>query len=480
MQTPLETAPVQDAAKPYTAYYNAKYDIVSMVAFLVGVEKRHFENEHEPPKMEIYEKFERVKGARIVRNLCRVRTALEQHYSQIRAAFYYDIKNLATLPEYIPTDAIESLLADGITLQKSHPDVITYVLNINRELSNRVGMCEELFPEWINWSYIRALLIMPNGLKTDGVKAAGMEYAKNKNRYPYQCYLNWTGRWEGNILYSDKKFVELLYESHEDRFSDYSLVKDVGDEVKDNIADFIAGSGQTIIVVDCENSDPIRLAAALSSLSKSSLDKIRKILLFDSEYTTTGWQILSGSDGSRKKASPARWNVLSTVASFPMERIVVPRLNERKSQVDMTLATATCKEVYQNNVDSVILVSSDSDYWALIQSLSDIHFLVMVEKSKCGGSMKQALQERGIHYCYLDDFYTGASYALKTMALQQYLQDFLDETLHFNAVELLDEAVQNTWVQMTEKERSAFYDRYLRKLRAVVSAEGDVTLELGQ
>lgn len=254
----------------------------------------------------------------------------------------------------------------------------------------------------------------------------------------------------------------------------------MGNIVLDNIASFIEESQRAIVVVDCENSDPIRLAAALSSLSKNGLAKIQKVLLFDSEYTTDGWKVISESDNTGDKQNPVNWNILSSVGAFPIVRITVPRLNERKSQVDMTLATNTCKEVYTNGVDSVILVSSDSDYWALIQTLADVHFLVMVERAKCGQDIKNALDERGIHYCYLDDFYTGASYTIKTTALQKYIQDSLDELVNVNAQALLDEAIRTTWVRMTEKEKSTFYNRYLKKLKAEVAPDGSVRLVLGE
>lgn len=463
--------------RPYTDFHNAKYNIISIVAYLIGVEKRHFENEHEPPKLETYQSLSTNKSARIVRNLCMIRTALESNFRDIRLAFLYDIKNLASLPEYIPTDSVTQLAADGIHLQKGRPDVEAYLITINRELSNRISSCKGLFPEWLNWEYVRPLFLMPNGMRSEGLKAAWAEYTKNRNRYPYQCYMNWPGASEGNILYCDDKFVRLLYEAHEDVFSDWSLVRDVGNITLGNIKSFIEHSRQAIVVVDCENSDPIKLSAALSSLPRSSLAKIQKVLLFDSDYTTSGWKIIS--QGPEQTKSLVGWNVLNSVAAFPIQRIVVPRLNQRKSQVDMTLATSTCREVYLNHIDSVILVSSDSDYWALIQTLADIDFLVMVEKEKCGREIKEALEARGIHYCYLDDFYTGASYTIKTLALQTYIQHVLDEKVHLNMENLLDDAIRSTWVQMTDKERTAFYDRYIRKMHTELAQDGSMRLVLG-
>lgn len=41
--------------KAYTDYENSTYTVVSKVAYLIGVQKRIFENEYEPPKMEWYD-----------------------------------------------------------------------------------------------------------------------------------------------------------------------------------------------------------------------------------------------------------------------------------------------------------------------------------------------------------------------------------------------------------------------------------------
>lgn len=43
--------------KAYTDYENSTYTVVSKVAYLIGVQKRIFENEYEPPKMEWYENY---------------------------------------------------------------------------------------------------------------------------------------------------------------------------------------------------------------------------------------------------------------------------------------------------------------------------------------------------------------------------------------------------------------------------------------
>lgn len=65
------------------AYKDSTYELVSKVAYLIGVPLRIFQNEHEPPKIEIYNRLERDKNARIIRNLCIIRTAIERNYRKI-------------------------------------------------------------------------------------------------------------------------------------------------------------------------------------------------------------------------------------------------------------------------------------------------------------------------------------------------------------------------------------------------------------
>lgn len=450
--------PGADAPRPYTDYYNATYEIISTVAYLAGVEKRHFENEYEPPKPERYQALEKNKSARIIRNLCMLRTAFEQNYTAIRHAFYWDVKNIGSLPDLLPSQSVQALEQDGITLYLSKPRVEEYLILINKELSNRINSVQGLFPEWLKWAYVRDLFLMPGGTKYEGLKAAARDYNSDRNRFPYQCYLNWSGTKQGNILHSDEKFVTLLYELHEDYFEDKSLVTNAGNITLNNIYSYLESSNRCVMVVDCENSDPIKLAAVLSSLSSVQRQKIIKIMLFDSEYTTTGWK------------------VLSKAGSLPITHINVQRLNQKKSLVDMKLATETCKEVYSNHVDSVILVSSDSDYWALIQTLSDVNFLVMVEHGKCGSDIKDALTGCGIYYCYIDDFCTGASYAIKTTALLDEVRERLNRRINFNAKTLMEDALHSTWVQMTPREQQQFYERYLKKMRLSLDADGNISV----
>lgn len=136
-----------------------------------------------------------------------------------------------------------------------------------------------------------------------------------------------------------------------------------------------------------------------------------------------------------------------------------------------------CQEHYKNNVDSFIIVSSDSDYWGLISSLPDARFLVMIEHEKCGPDMKNALVSSGIFYCYIDDFYSGNAEELKQSALFKEMYRYIDNTVRLNVNDMLDEALRATRIEMSNSERKQFYSRYVKNMKMEITEDGDVVIE---
>lgn len=225
------------------AYKGSTYEIVSKVAYLIGVPLRIFQNEHEPPKIEIYNRLEQDKNARIIRNLCIIRTAIERNYRKINDIMRMEYRGLLSMPEIIPASSMQQLSNDGINfIKKASTKLCHHIIEINRLISDRINNCKSLFPIWINWAYIKELFIMPNGLTEDGTKDAADIYYASLSYYPYQMYINWVPMDEGNVLYNDKKFATLLYQWHCDAFTEYSKVSDAGAFVKNNIYDFIDDS----------------------------------------------------------------------------------------------------------------------------------------------------------------------------------------------------------------------------------------------
>lgn len=184
------------------------------------------------------------------------------------------------------------------------------------------------------------------------------------------------------------------------------------------------------------------------------------IILFDDIHASTGWDLLE------------------QFTTIPVEHIEIERVKQNKSLVDMRLAMRVSQEFYENTVDSFVLVSSDSDYWALISSLPKARFLVMVEHDKCGPDLKAALAEHGIFYCYLDDFYYGNSEELKTQALFREMRLYMERAVRLNLNVMFNEALRATRIEMTAAERQRFCSKYLKTIQLVIDDAGDVSLAI--
>lgn len=447
----------------YVLYENSTYMVVSKVAYLIGVPKRIFDNEYEPPQLEWYEMLQKDKNARIIRNLCLLRNAIERNFRDIDNAMRFQMKSLLSLPEYVPVESINELSDDGINVIRSNARLVQYVIDINGHISNRINNCKSIFPIWLKWEYIRPLFVMPSGNTEQGAKSAAAEYYAHKSAYPYQVYMNWSASTEaGNILYNDKKFVTLLYEYHEDYFTDISKVSDAGLLAKEGIYDFLERSNRTAVVVDCENADPYKLFATLNNLDQAALlGKIVKIILYNDVHATTAWKILE------------------KFTQIPIEHNMIERIKENKSLVDIRLTTGTCREFFQNNTDSFILASSDSDYWGLISAMPEAHFLVLVEEEKCSPAIKKAMVDAGITYCYTDDLCTGNSNEIKVQAVLSEVKRNLDEAVQFNINDILDEAYRLTRANMSTGEKKQFYERYIKPMRLTADKDGNVCVQLG-
>ena len=211
-----------------------------------------------------------------------------------------------------------------------------------------------------------------------------------------------------------------------------------------------------------ENYDPYKLYATLNNLNQNALlHKIAKIILYDDIHTTSAWDILS------------------EFTEIPVEHEIIERVKENKSLVDIRLTTGTCREFFQNDTDSFILASSDSDYWGLIPAMPEAHFLVLIEEDKCSPLIRKAMDDQGITYSYIDDFCTGNSNQIKEQAVLREVQAELDEIVNFNIQEVLQNAYINTRADMSTSEKKQFYERYIRPMRLVIDPDGEVFVELG-
>ena len=77
-------------------------------------------------------------------------------------------------------------------------------------------------------------------MPTNKIKEESEKYQSNQNYYPYKRYFYWRKPMEyGNILLSDVKLLDIIYQNAGGYFQDIDRVIDASDNVKSNINNFI-------------------------------------------------------------------------------------------------------------------------------------------------------------------------------------------------------------------------------------------------
>ena len=127
-----------------------------------------------------------------------------------------------------------------------------------------------------------------------------------------------------------------------------------------------------------------------------------------------------------------------------------------------------------------MLCSSDSDFWALVQSLPTASFLFLVQRDRFGEGLKSALSNSGIHYAYLEDFYEGNSQAIQTDALLREVSHTLDKALRLNLKDVFEKAMERTRLTLTAGEQTQFFQQYMKTIRLVIEDDGSARLALNK
>lgn len=443
------------------ALATASFDVVSLVGYLIGVKREQFE--HSRLSTAIYDELEAKDNAKTIHCLCTLRNAMMKSGDRI-LILMNDLRPLDNMPEIIDPEIFRFLSAHGIQVIKPNQKPLQYVMQLNQLIPNFLNACQNLFPLWLNWQYVRQLFIMPQGGKEDAVRKTIKNYSANINIFPFHCYINIPFVDKGNYLYHDAKFLNLIYENNHDVFGDYHRVRDAARTTRNKLYSFVTAHERIVLVVDCENSDPYQLTAVLRSIGTncgSDLQHIQKIILYDDPHTINAWKILS------------------SFVSIPLEHEMIERVNDRKSLVDIRMVAGTCREHYQNGVDAFLLVSSDSDYWGLISSLPDATFLTLLEHIKTSDSLLEALDSAGINYCFIDEF-SGNLADIKVAALKKEMEEYLNRAVQFNVNDMMDAIFMQTGLQMTAGERQNFFDKYVKTLKLQIGIDGNASVQIAQ
>jgi len=146
----------------------------------------------------------------------------------------FNLKNLNRLDWY-DADNIRQLEKWGFEIIKVNYRAEKYALDFTKLIHENIDKCSHLFPDWVNWDYIKDLFIIPSYTKKGVLVAEFKKYMDKIDYYPFQMYIHWTPTDCGSIIYSDGKFLNTIYKMNNDIFTDTSKFKDAHEETKNNM-----------------------------------------------------------------------------------------------------------------------------------------------------------------------------------------------------------------------------------------------------
>ena len=465
LQSFSENLPQKDAPR-------SKKDIVSHIAYLIGVDAKYFGlgNDGMNPQFyrTVYDKLNADKEARIVRSLCRLRTKIQRNFKAISTEMNSDVKNLDSMPDLIPPEILMSLESDGVSIVRPRKRPEDYIIDIHNYLLPHVPNCQKFMPSWVKWIYIRNLFFIPRGNTTEGNREGAKLYYEYRDLFPYQAYINWSpDERDGNILRDDAKFLPVLYERNRDKFYDMSKVTEAGDAAIDDPTEFFAEAERVLVAVDCENADPCKVIGIIKELSRLNLvKKIVKIILVDDEHTSSQWRALRRNE------------------NLPLEYYMTDRVKDDKSAVDVALTIKFYREFVQmkaegNPIDSAVIISSDCDFWPLIELTPEVRFMVMLEYDNCSQSYYQRLQNNDVPFLYIDEYFASGNIELKTeIVLQEVIREIEEGYLSkINIFSVINRALTKLEVKMTESESANFYAKYISPMTITFAKNGSALLQ---
>ena len=470
MNADINISNITEDTRTASSYFE-NYDktVVSTMAYLIGVEEEWFKEEIF--ERTVYDDLQKNESATIIRHLCILRCQLFEKSKDIDLAFRMDaFKGYDDIPELVSRDSLRYLRIRDIrvTDKKDNFIVISY---INQYLQDYVDRIRPLFPFFVNFDYIKPLFLIKGGCagangnnlrKNEAkVKAAIYEaksYITRKNAYPYRKFISWPrplNEKDGNVLFNDNKFLHRLYLDNNDEFTGSTFVIDAKQDTVNGIYDFVATATKVAIFIDCENVDPYYFVAMLLSLPPNSEEKISKIVLYDDYHASTAW------------------DNLSLATSIPIEHNEVPRVLEGKSMVDGMMMIGITQAHYREGIESIILATSDSDFLATVYSIQTARFFALNEHSKTSPSTIAEYDKYKVNHCYINDFALKKATPFKEAIMQKSVDKIIDRFNESGVFEpreamrivdtLFTEARITGAENELEREKTKFYDKYLRK-----------------
>ena len=433
-------------------------EICIAIAYLIGVPWDTCSNMY-PEKKDAYDKVKTLHpDCHIIHALCKLRTTLMRNEAQINRKLKYELKSLRTINE---TAGIISEINAISDIQFTNETVIDDIAVIETELARRIDGVLTILPSWIEKKFIKNIFLIKGAQNNTKFQTEIKKYRQKRSMYPYSAYLNWTPRNAGNILLNDVRFLSVIYKDNGVEFNDKHKINNVNQHTLMSVYDYIKqASGRIKVIVDCENTDPYKFIAMLQTLNEDEIDKIDEILLYnDAQHTRI-------------------WNCVCESTAIPVTADNVERVVPNKSLVDIRMTYGITKAYYKDQIESFIIVSSDSDFWGVISAIPDADFLIIVDDTKTGQKIKEVFTNAAIKYCDMNDFDNNLSKKFKEKLIKSEFEMIVNQNLTDNIDTIIDRIDRTLFLNLNENERTQLKKDMSASIRAGIDDNGLIKLSI--
>ena len=170
--------------------------------------------------------------------------------------------------------------------------------------------------------------------------------------------------------------------------------------------------------------------------------------------------------------------------NLPLEYYMTDRVKDDKSAVDVALTIKFYREITQskaegNPIDSAVIISSDCDFWPLIELTPEVRFMVMLEYDNCSQSYYQRLQNNDVPFIYIDEYFSAGNLELKTEnVLQEVIREIEEGCLgKINVFSIINRALTKLELRMNDTEAASFYAKYISPMTVTFTKNGSAVLQ---
>ena len=142
----------EEEIKEYESFDNYKMDIVSTIAYLLGIKEYILYGEESKFNKDLLEQLENHQHAKIIRYLSILRNEFIKNAKEIKNR-RFNLISMEQMPDLISTDAIKYLRKNGIEVIHTNFDVNGHIAYINQFIIENIEKVKDLIPSWLKWEY---------------------------------------------------------------------------------------------------------------------------------------------------------------------------------------------------------------------------------------------------------------------------------------------------------------------------------------